>query len=227
MTDRDRRARNEADGGDDIPEAVRRAYAELGAEQPPDLIDQAVLNRAKAAVGPSKTRRPWSFGWLHALTTAAVLVLGVTVLLQLRDEGPGPRPAAPEPAREAARPATQDTRSSPAAARAMKRPEEDAINETLARERSATAGDDAAGARQDAPATDASPRPYDNAPSADAPPAAAPLSVERTPEAWLLDIEALVADGRLEAAREALSAFRDAYPDYPIAEDRFPRELLP
>lgn len=83
-------------GGDDlasdIPEAVRRAWDELDAPEPPDLVDQAVLNRARAAVeepASGRSSRPWSFGWMHTVTTAAVIVLGLTVLLPLRDEAPG------------------------------------------------------------------------------------------------------------------------------------------
>ncbi len=88
---------------DDVPEEVREAWAKLGAAEPPDLVDLAVLNRARAAVERPRSGRPWSFGWMHTLTTTAVLVLGVTVLMQFREPAPSlpetrpaPQGAAPE-----------------------------------------------------------------------------------------------------------------------------------
>jgi hypothetical protein len=89
----DRRNIRPKDGSDSaIPDEVQNAYAGLGSVEPPALIDQAILNKAHAAVDqPAReggSRRPWSFGWPHALSTVAVMVLGITILLQLRDQAP-------------------------------------------------------------------------------------------------------------------------------------------
>jgi hypothetical protein len=62
-------------------------YQELGHEQPPELLDQAILNSAHREV--EKKRPHWmKFGWLHGLTTAAVFVLAFTVILDQRESAP-------------------------------------------------------------------------------------------------------------------------------------------
>lgn len=68
-------------------EEVRRAYGELGEVDPPGLVDQAVLNRARRALDEP---RPWywNLGWVHGLTTAGVAALAVTLILQLREAPP-------------------------------------------------------------------------------------------------------------------------------------------
>ncbi|MDX1435126.1 MAG: hypothetical protein R3286_21995, partial [Gammaproteobacteria bacterium] len=55
-----------------------------------------------------------------------------------------------------------------------------------------------------------------DAPSDDAP--AALRSGVRDPAAWLRDIEALLDAGETAAAREALAAFIEAHPGYPLGE---------
>ena len=56
-----------------------QAYGRLDHETPPDLLDQAILNRAHRAV--EKKPRWMQFGWLHGLTTAAVFVLAFSILV--------------------------------------------------------------------------------------------------------------------------------------------------
>jgi hypothetical protein len=67
---------------------VARAYQRLPKEEPPALLDQAVLNSARRAAA-GKTVRPWNFGWIHAFSTAAVVVLGLALLLQQPDPPAG------------------------------------------------------------------------------------------------------------------------------------------
>ena len=56
------------------------AYAQLEQHEPPDLIDQAILNRAHRAV---EKKPHWiKFGWLQGLSTAAVFVLALSTILQ-------------------------------------------------------------------------------------------------------------------------------------------------
>ncbi|MCW8925131.1 MAG: hypothetical protein OQJ84_02660 [Xanthomonadales bacterium] len=63
-----------------------RKYRELGADTPPDLLDQAILNSAHRAV---EKKSGWTqFGWLHGLTTAAIIVLAFTIVLQQREPIP-------------------------------------------------------------------------------------------------------------------------------------------
>ena len=71
---------------DDL-DTIGQAYRDLGQEEPPALLDQAVLNSAHRAV--EKQSHWMQFGWLHGLTTVAVVVLSFTIILQQEDPGPG------------------------------------------------------------------------------------------------------------------------------------------
>lgn len=66
---------------DDI-EKLDQAYRQLSSEEPPELLDQAVLSSAHRAV---EGKDHWlDFGWIHGLTTAAVVVLAVSIILTQR-----------------------------------------------------------------------------------------------------------------------------------------------
>ncbi len=59
-----------------------QAYQQLKSEEPPELLDQAVLSSAHRAV---EKKAGWmDFGWTHGLTTAAVVVLALTIILTQR-----------------------------------------------------------------------------------------------------------------------------------------------
>ncbi|MDH3901699.1 MAG: hypothetical protein OEU84_10580 [Xanthomonadales bacterium] len=63
-----------------------QAYTQLSDEQPPELLDQAILNRAHRAV---ENKPHWmQFGWLHGLTTTAVVVLAISLFLNQREQLP-------------------------------------------------------------------------------------------------------------------------------------------
>jgi len=71
---------------DDL-EKVGRAYEQLPHEEPPELLDQAIRNTAHRAV---EQKPHWmKFGWLHGLTTAAVVVLALSLVIQQREQPPG------------------------------------------------------------------------------------------------------------------------------------------
>lgn len=63
-----------------------RAYAQLPNDEPPDLLDQAILNSARRAV--EKKPHWMKFGWLHGLTTTAVFVLAFSLVLNQRETVP-------------------------------------------------------------------------------------------------------------------------------------------
>jgi len=65
-------------------DALEAHYRATGPEEPPAMLDQAVLNRARRAA-EKHAERPWNFGWMHATATAALVVLGLTLVLQLRE----------------------------------------------------------------------------------------------------------------------------------------------
>ena len=63
-----------------------QAYGQMEHEEPPELLDQAVLNSAHRAV---ENKPHWmQFGWLHGLTTAAVFVLAFSIILNQREPVP-------------------------------------------------------------------------------------------------------------------------------------------
>src|SRR6185369_16535709 len=62
---------------------VSAAYRELGAEEPPRALDEAILAAAR------RQTRPWTQRFAVPLGLAAVLVLSVTVTLRMQHEQPG------------------------------------------------------------------------------------------------------------------------------------------
>lgn len=69
--------------------ALQRKYRAAARDEPPAMLDQAVLNRARRAA-EQHAIRPWSFSWMHATATAALVVLGLTLVLQLRETAQAP-----------------------------------------------------------------------------------------------------------------------------------------
>jgi hypothetical protein len=68
---------------------ISAAYRELGAEEPPRALDEAILGAARKSV------RPWTRRWALPLSLAAVVVLSVTVTLRIQHEQPGIEQPAP------------------------------------------------------------------------------------------------------------------------------------
>jgi hypothetical protein len=71
---------------------VRSTWASLEQEEPPVLLDQAVINRARRELedqgkaGPKRI----SIKWLGAFATAAVVILALTVVLEQEQHAPVP-----------------------------------------------------------------------------------------------------------------------------------------
>jgi len=68
-------------------EQLGQTYEQIAREEPPELLDTAILNSAHRAV--EKKPRWMKFGWLHGLTTAAVFVLAFSLVLNQREPTPG------------------------------------------------------------------------------------------------------------------------------------------
>lgn len=65
---------------------LSHAYSQLPHEEPPELLDQAILNSAHRAV---EKKPHWiKLGWLQGLTTAAVVVLTFALILHQREMAP-------------------------------------------------------------------------------------------------------------------------------------------
>ncbi len=67
----------------DSLDEISQAYGRMGHEEPPEMLDQAILNSARRAV--EKKSRWTQFGWLHGVTTAAVFVLAFSIILNQRE----------------------------------------------------------------------------------------------------------------------------------------------
>jgi hypothetical protein len=65
---------------------LSQRYAQLQRDEPPELLDQAILNSAHRAL--EKKPHWMKFGWLHGLTTAAVFVLAFSLILNQRQSAP-------------------------------------------------------------------------------------------------------------------------------------------
>lgn len=65
---------------------LSHAYRQLPDAEPPELLDQAILNSAHRAV--EKKPHWMKLGWLQGLTTAAVVVLAISLILNQREMVP-------------------------------------------------------------------------------------------------------------------------------------------
>ncbi len=224
-------------------EQVSSAYRKLSDEEPPELLDQAVLNRARRAV-QTRGSRPWNFGWPHALSTAALAILGVALVVQLPDpeiieplkimKAPSTRLHDAESKFEPVRlPAQQAMKGAnvPTMVRDLSKPAAAGVS----RERAAEQRADQAPRLQ---ALSASSQTETSAAPATARAEemfAAPVVIEandgvtdeaedgalgdaESPEQWIERIEALLENGRDAEARMELEAFKKAWPDHPLPE---------
>ena len=212
-----------------IPQRVSQSYRELGAEEPPRALDEAIL----AASRRGRQR------WYAPLATAAVLVLAVAVTLQMRRDQPGiesparqvaPLAAVTETAKEAEKsvaaaevkaptrkPAERHAPAAPvpSAAPAVREPRPFAPNPAteIASAEASQAGAMGALARREASA--------DSVERADRPVAQARLQASKesdTTERELERIAQLRAQGRHDEADKALAEFRKRYPDFRIPD---------
>jgi hypothetical protein len=174
---------------------VSQRYRELGADEPPRRLDDAIL---------AASRRRWR--WAAPLAAAAVIMLSVAVTWHMQVERPDPESAvlmqAPEPAQEVVE--------------ERKQAEESRADSAPRRKREVPP---AAPVPAPAPARD------EAAPAAGARALEAPAGsmlgkqlAEEPPETVLERIAEMRKQGRHEEADKALEAFRKRYPDYKLPE---------
>lgn len=206
---------------------VSAAYRELGAQEPPRALDDAIL----AAARRGRQR------WYAPLATAAVLVLAVAVTLNLQVE----RPGIESPAQQAAAPHSNESAAEPSSPVAQAQLELKAEVKIPRRK----AAEQPAPSVAPAPAVPASaePKPFASdqaaastsarsgesrgaassvtgtlARQAETPANLQALKQADTPERELERIAELRGQGRHDEADRALAEFRKRYPDYRIAE---------
>jgi len=192
---------------------VEARYLTLEQAHPPAMLDQAILNKARQAV-ESRPVRPWNFGWMHATATTAVLVLGLTLVLQHRSEVSQPLSGQNGTVSEQSESVTVPTES----------------EETLFLDSTAELDkrdDEAFRApnRQESPqakivgATSADKKALDKFNEKLDQRAMEPAPGPDNPEDWIAAILELKRSGQVDAWQMELEMFRLAFPDYPLPEE--------
>jgi hypothetical protein len=176
---------------------VSRRYRELGSEEPPRAMDDAILTASRRA----GARR---LSWYIPLAAAAVALLAVGIALQVEHPQPDMEAVtAPTEAKEA--PAKPLRHEAPQAER-----QENAVGSGVRRERRIGS------AQEQSPVPAAAPAPIPQ--TAPAARAARADAIEETPERALERIAELRKQGRHDEADQALAEFRRRYPEYLIPE---------
>ena len=228
-----------------IPQRIAQSYRELGAEEPPRALDEAIL----AASRRGRQR------WYAPLATAAVLVLAVAVTLNMQRERPGvespatqapllrgeqsaekissadaqqelkPKPKAePQPAAKPAAPAVPASAPVPAAAPVLAAREPQPFAANQAAGSASGRADDSR--RVESSVTGALARQMEERTSRDAEaasraPRLGPFQAQKeddTPERERERIAVLRAQGQDGEADRALAEFRKRYPDFRIPD---------
>jgi len=182
-------------------EAVRSTWSRLEQSEPPELIDQAVLNSAKRQLEASRKRLP--LRWLGGLATAAIVVLTLAIVVR-QDEQTA---LAPMPDSDGFR--LEQGADRPEEADRAVLLQDEPIAETRFMQKAPTAAAATPEARE-APRQEA----------------AQPSALERRetapdPDLWIERILELRASGDVAQLEAELEAFRRAFPDFPL-----PPELL-
>ena len=171
---------------------VSRRYRELGSEEPPPSLDQAILAASRRSAAPRRR-------WYVPLAVAAAAVLAVGIALHIERE----RPDAGMPTEPAEAPRDAVRNAPPAVSGGAARESRPQAERRSKEERSEAQG---------APAAPA--------PIPQTAPAARAMSDAATPERLLERIAELRKQGRHEEADKALEDFKRRYPDYRIPENR-------
>jgi hypothetical protein len=216
---------------------ISRRYRELGREEPPRHLDDAIRAAARRAVGTRPAPLVVPTGrqrWYFPLAAAAIIVLAVAVTLHVEREQPGEEivsaPAAtaekpeleqprsvPQPERRRESAASRELRDAAPLAKLQKAPEPvptlpPAPPPVATQEAPAVAG----AAASPAPKASAQLGRFDEGargvPSLSA-------SALQSPEQWLQGIADLRRQGRHEEAEKSLAEFRKRYPDYRISKE--------
>jgi hypothetical protein len=192
---------------------VSRRYRELGSEEPPPALDQAILAASRQAV--ASRRR-----WYVPLAAAAVALLAVGVALHVQREQPDPETmTAPSEVKEEA---PQRLRK------------QEAPRELRSEERPVPAPE----AKRAPPMQDRQPAPAAVPPIPQTAPAPQPKleeaqpqamermlgrAVQESPDKWLERIAELRRLERHDQADKALAEFRQRYPGYRIPQETLER----
>jgi len=191
---------------------VRSTWAGLEKEEPPHLLDQAVLNRAQRELGSPGTagRKRWALGWPGAFATAAVVLLALTIVIEQQQQAPAPVAEEADGFKiDRDGPFTSKKEKPPEAAADRATAQENLAEKTRNETRTKPLLMDSASTRAAAEQSDAGI------------PAVLAKSQGELPavEAWIEQLLQLKKDHQDEQLAEELSRFRAAYPDYPLPNE--------
>jgi len=212
-------------------ESLRDAWKELRQDEPPELVDQAVLSRARRDLEKPRARR---LRWLGGFATAAVAVVAISLVVHQEPWAPSPemidgipRQSTPAAARKSEvrrdEPGQSVLEEEPAKELRQSRAfAEDALPmaaapPAAASESAERAAPDLAGDREDdatnmMKATEALTEAFSDEDKS------GPSSKDdlRQADAWIERLMELQQQGETERLAQELEAFRAAYPDYPL-----------
>lgn len=199
---------------------VSRRYRELGSEEPPPALDQAILAASRQAAAPRRR-------WYIPLAAAAVAVMAVGVALHVQREQPDPETMiAPsevkEEARNAPSPADNGAADSAQGARGSRLEDGAPARAKPMQE----APPPAAAGPPPIPQTAPVPQPKLGEAQRPAERRAEGMlgrTVQEGPDKWLERIAELRRLGRHEEADKALAEFRQRYPGYRIPQETLER----
>lgn len=224
MTNDPRKPKDDANFEQELAE-LRAAWRGMEQAEPPDLVDQAVLNAARREFEPARKSRP--LRWLGGFATAAVVVLALTLVVEQETRRPDV-PAGVEKSRlqEAAPAKRAEPTTDPANLQAPLPPAEPRAVAREARRdapRLKAAGENAVAGKAEAGTAQRF-----EPPAAAAPPVVDAVEAEAfadealeeglrpDPEIWIEQLLELEAKGATDELEAGIAAFRAAYPDYPL-----------
>ena len=193
-------------------EVVRSAWLGEEKAEPPELLDQAVLNAAQRELDARRKSRP--LRWLGGFATATVVVLALTIVIQQdQQSAPGKTDdfmldqAAPVALKKESERDDREEMAAPGQAAGQLMPESGQRTEFRAQRSAAPQADPASNAATATVAEEIAIAPAEPEKGANRIPEA---------EAWIERLVLLRETQQDEKLVEELAAFREAYPDYPL-----------
>ena len=187
---------------DERDDDISRRYRELGAEEPPRELDNAIIGAARRAVTKRSRFYPLA-------AVAAVAVFAVAITVHLEREQPDAESIAP-PAPPISQPSERKDEAAPVQKPRL-RAERPPVSAPEPGVRAPTAP-----SVQEAPANSAADDAMTSGAPAPAPNRALARAAAETPQQWLERIAELRAQDRQQDADRELAEFKRRYPDYQI-----------
>jgi hypothetical protein len=194
-------------------EVVHSAWSGLEQTDPPELLNQAVLNTARRELDARRRSRP--LRWLGGFATATVIVLALTIVIQQEEQQTTPAlkktngfmldQATPAPSKSEADPDDLEEKAGHEQATRQLTLKNDEKTELRVKRSVAAPATPAADAAVMAVAEEMSDSPAEPATASDRIPEA---------DAWIERLLLLRETQQDEKLVQELAAFRDAYPDY-------------